>query len=71
MNNIEYYWNEWGYGIAYSDSMGLYEMEKHIIDHGYIISKVNGGYIHFYDPKKAAKLYKEEVMEDFRKEEKE
>ena len=62
MNNIELYWNEWGYGVAYSDSMGLYEMEKYLIDHEYIISKVTSGYIHFYDPKKVKKLYIEEAV---------
>lgn len=62
MNNIELYWNECGYGVAYSDSMGLYEMEKYLIDHKYIISKVNSGYIHFYDPEKVHKLYIEEAV---------
>ena len=62
MNDIELYWNEWGYGVACSDSMGLYEMEKYLIDFGYVISKVNSGYIHFHDPKKVAKLYVEEAV---------
>ena len=61
MNDIELYWNGFGYGIAYSDSMDLYGMERHLIDCGYVITMVDGGYIHFYDPKEAERWYDQEA----------
>ena len=54
MTDLNVFFAEYGAeGIAYSDSMNLYEVEKYLIDkRGFIILSLNGRYVHFYDPSK-------------------
>lgn len=39
-------------GIAYSEHGGVYEIEKYLIERGFIVFKLDGLYVHFYDPSK-------------------
>ena len=56
-------------GIAYSDSMNLYELEKYLIDkRGFIILRLDATYVHFYDPSKVEELQSQQEGADLQEE---
>jgi len=61
MIDINVFFAEYGIdGIAYSEYGSPYEVEKYLIERGFVILKLDGRYIHFYDPSKA-KEYENEL----------